>query len=170
MRLHTVDGSTLSIRETRIFRKASLKAGLASPALRGMQTLLLWTAVQGCSAGQTVIPVTQSEAVPPGAVIVPRGEAVGKSSCYDFTLSGIPSHLYPDVMNKAIQAAIESQQADLLVDATLSMRVTQFPIINLPVIWSANVWWIQWTAEGTAAKIKVPASEAARLDDRTETN
>lgn len=126
-----------------------------------MCLVALWWLGYGCSAAVMVRPIAESKRVPPGATVIPVGQATGVSHAMDFTLGGIPDHLYPEIMERAIGDAVKSADGELLIDATLSMRVTQIPLF---LVTNLNFWWVRWTAEGTVARFGQTGSAPEKND------
>ena len=63
------------------------------------------------------------------------------------------------LQQEAVREAIRAKGGDLLIDYTLSVRVTRFPLGLF--LTELNAWWITWTAEGIVAKAQPESSEPA---------
>jgi hypothetical protein len=124
--------------------------------------MTLSIAVCGCSAGLGLWPVVQSHVPASGTAIVPLGETEGTASDFFFTWGGLPDFLHPALQEEAVREAIRVKGGDLLIDYTLSVRVTRFPLGLF--LTELNAWWITWTAEGIAAKAQPEIREPAGQD------
>ena len=105
-----------------------------------------------CSAGLGLWPVVQSHRIVSGAKLVPIGETEGTASDFFVTWGGLPDFLHPDLQEEAVRKAIRAKEGNLLINYTLSVRVTRFPLGLLLI--DLNAWWITWTAEGVAVKVQ----------------
>ncbi len=135
-----------------VLRRAEIAAAL----------MALSIAVCGCSAGLGLWPVVQSHVPASGTSIVPLGETEGTASDFFFTWGGLPDFLHSDLQAEAVREAIRAKGGDLLIDYTLSVRVTRFPL-GLILI-DLNAWGVTWTAEGIAAKVQSEIPEPAAQD------
>nr|MBI3612204.1 hypothetical protein [Nitrospirota bacterium] len=107
----------------------------------------------GCSSALGIWPVAQSHYTNPDAKIVPLGPTRGSAGQWFFTYGGLADVMHPDIAQEAVREAIREKRADLLTDYTLSLRGTRAPIFLIPGL---DLWWVSWTAEGTAAKLDRP--------------
>lgn len=114
--------------------------------------LLLACGASGCTSALGVWPVAQSHVSYPETKIAPLGETKATARDFEFTLSGVPDIMHPDIAHRAVHDAIAAKGGDLLTDYTLSLYVTQIPFGLF--IAGVNGWVITWTAEGTAAKLE----------------
>ena len=108
-------------------------------------------ALDGCSAGLGLWPVVQSH-LTASAKLVPISESEGTASDFFFTWGGLPDFLHSDLQEEAVRNAVRARGGDLLINYTLSVRVTRFPLGLLLI--DLNAWWITWTAEGIAVKVQ----------------
>ena len=115
-------------------------------------------AFAGCSAGLGLWPVVQSHFTASGTKLVPIGESEGTAGDFFFTWGGLPDFLHPDLQEEAVRKAVRAKDGDLLINYTLSVRVTRFPLGLLLI--DLNAWWITWTAEGIAAKVHFMNTES----------
>jgi hypothetical protein len=114
--------------------------------------MVLPIALAGCSAGLGVWPVVQSQLTASGTKLAPIGESKGTASDFFITWGGLPDFLHPDLQEEAVRRAIRAKEGDLLINYTLAVRVTRFPLGLLLI--DLNAWWITWTAEGIAVKVQ----------------
>jgi hypothetical protein len=118
--------------------------------------------LNGCSGGLGLWPVAQSHLTTDGTNIVPLGNAEGTADDFFVTWGGLPDFMHSDLQAEAVRNAIQAKEGDLLINYTLSVRVTRFPLGLLLVDLSA--WWVIWTAEGTAAKVQQESVPSRRND------
>ena len=123
--------------------------------------IALSIALSGCSSGLGLWPVVQSHVPASGTTIV-RSAKLRDSERLFFTWGGLPDFLHSDLQAEAVREAIRVKRGDLLIDYTLSVRVTRFPL-GLFLI-ELNAWWITWTAEGIASKAQPEIPEPAGQD------
>jgi len=105
----------------------------------------------GCSSALGVWPVPQSHYTDQDVRLVSLGPAKGAAGQWFFTYGGLADVMHPDIAQEAVREALREKRADLLTDYTLSLRGTRAPIFLIPGL---DLWWVSWTAEGTAAKIE----------------
>jgi len=127
--------------------------------------MTLSIAVCGCSAGLGLWPVVQSHVPASGTGIVPLGETEGTASDFFFTWGGLPDFLHSDLQAEAVREAIRAKRGDLLIDYTLSVRVTRFPLGLF--LTELNAWWVTWTAEGIAAKAQAVNLESTHRGEKS---
>lgn len=135
-----------------VLRRAAIIMALAALSI----------AASGCSAGLGLWPVAHSHFTDEGMKIVPLGDTEGTASDFFFTWGGLPDFLHSDLQAEAVREAIGAKGGDLLIDYTLSVRVTRFPLGLF--LTELNAWWITWTAEGIAAKAHPEIREPAGQD------
>ncbi|MBM3301667.1 MAG: hypothetical protein FJY85_17175 [Deltaproteobacteria bacterium] len=107
--------------------------------------LFLSLSTVGCTIATGVWPVPQSHFAYPNSNVIPLGEGKGEASDTSF---GLPSiGMDPDLMQQAVQAAIQTKGGNLLVDYDLYFEISTIP--GLPI------YTTTWRVEGTVAKMEI---------------
>ena len=99
----------------------------------------------GCTVMQASFPAAQSHFAYPNSNITPIGHVKGSAS-----ITGLmPVVQDADMEEQAIQNALAQKGGDVLVDYTMTTKVTMLPLMFI------NIYTTDLTVEGTATKMEI---------------
>lgn len=105
--------------------------------------VLTWS---GCTVGSSAWLYPQSHFDYPNSNVVPLGRVQGEATG---SVGLIPTSMDADLMEEAIQKALQQKGGDLLVDYTGTTIIKMYPLVFL------NLYQTTFMVEGTAAKMEV---------------